>query len=77
MFENNEHPNGKEAWIELEHVYGGKEIIERPAQILALDGRVGEARCSGASHTPDFIVKLDGMWMEFEALGDPRSDYVN
>ena len=35
-FEHNGNPNGREAWIELERIYGGKEIDERPAQILAL-----------------------------------------
>ena len=43
---------------------------------MALDGKLREARCLSISHIPDFIVKLDGMWVEFESLGDPRSDYV-
>ena len=75
-FEHDGRPDGREAWIELERIYGGKEIDERPSQILALDGKLREARCSSVSDTPDFIVRLDRMWVEFESLGDPRSDYV-
>lgn len=43
---------------------------------MVLDGKLGKARYGSISDVPDFIVRLDGMWLEFEALGDPRSDYV-
>ena len=58
-FEHNGQLDGREAWIELERIYGGKEIDERPAQILALDGKLREARCSSVSDIPDFIVRLE------------------
>lgn len=53
-----------------------KEMDKRPIQILALDGKIRETRCSGISDIPDFLVRLDWMWAEFESLGDPRSDYL-
>lgn len=68
--------NSREAWIELQKIYGGKEIKEWPKQLHAFDGKVREARCSGGSDIPDFLVRLDGMWIEFGFLGDPTSDYV-
>lgn len=42
--EYNRHPNGTEAWIELERTFEGKEIHENPARILALDGKLRNVR---------------------------------
>lgn len=52
------------------------EVDERPAQILALDGRLREARCNSVSDIADFIFTVGGTWMELGSLGDPRSHHV-
>lgn len=35
-YERHGHPKGREAWLELERVYGGRESDERRMQPLAL-----------------------------------------
>lgn len=72
-FGHNGHPSGRKAWVELERMYGGKYIDERPAQILAHDGKIRAARRSSLPDIPDFIARLNRMWLGFEPLGDPRS----
>lgn len=62
--------------MEFELVHGGLEIYERTEQILTPDEKFREARSSGISEIPDFIDRLDGMWEEFDSLGNPRADYV-
>lgn len=59
-----------------EDSHGAREINERPAQILALDGKLRETRCSGVSHTSDFLVRLESMQVELQLLGHSRSDEV-
>lgn len=56
-FEHKGHPNGREAWIELEHVYGAREIDERPAQILTLGG---SSRRQGAVVLSTYLIRQVG-----------------
>lgn len=62
--------------IQLERVYGGRDIDERPGQILARHRKLREVGCSGITDIPDFIVMLDGMRERYDLPDDPRSDYV-
>lgn len=60
-FEDNGLPNGREAWIELERIYGGNEMEQRPAQLLDLGGKLRETRCNDVNNIPDFLLRLHGI----------------
>ena len=72
--EHSGNPDGREAWQELEQMYGGRAQDERPVQLLTLERRLRDLQCNSAEESGDFIVKLDTIWGEFEALGNAKAD---
>lgn len=58
-FENNGHPDGRGARMGLERIHGRREVDERPAQLLALEGKGGEARRGDSvSNIPGFFGEM-------------------
>ena len=72
--EHGGNPDGTEAWLEMERIYGGRARDERPMQLLALERRLQELQCYSAEEAADFMVKLDTIWGEFEALGNAKAE---
>lgn len=73
-FETNDDPSGEEARMKLEIIYGGNQMDERRAQLLALEGRLRDIRYDNVILIRDFLVRLDTIRAEFYPLGMPRTD---
>ncbi len=43
--QNGNLPNGRATWVELENLYGGRTLDERPAQLLRLEMRLNNTTC--------------------------------
>lgn len=72
-YERNGHPNGREAFLELERTYSGREQDERSImQPFALEGRLRDIRCNAAEEALCFIVGFSEIWSEFEMLGEVK-----
>ena len=72
--EHGGNPDGREAWLEMERIYGGRAQDERPVQLLALERRLRDLQCNSAEESADFMVKLDTVWGEFGALGNAKTE---
>ena len=67
-------PDGGAAWLELKRIYGGRVQDERPVQLLALERRLRDLQCNSSEESADFMMKLDTIWDEVEALGKTKAD---
>ena len=56
-YENGGNPNGREAWRELERLYGGREADERPVQHMTLEGKLRDMRCNSPEESSEFTMK--------------------
>lgn len=68
--EHDGNPNGKESWLEMERIYGGRARDELPAQLLGLKRRLWDLLCISAEEPVVLKVSLDTVQGEFEALGE-------
>ena len=67
-------PDGREAWLQLERMNGGRAQDERPVQQRALGRRLRDLQCNSAEESEDFMVKLDTIWGAFEAFGNAKAE---
>ena len=52
-------PDGREAWLEVERIYGGRAQDGRPVQQLVLERRLRHLRYNSVEESADIMVKLD------------------
>lgn len=58
---------------ELKRIYGRRAQDEWHVQLLAFERRLKDLQCNSAEESRDFIVKLNTIWGECEALGDTKA----
>ena len=72
--EHGGNPDGREAWLGMERIYGGREQDERRVQLLSLERPLRDLQYNSAEEPEHFVVKLDIIWGEFEALRNAKAD---
>lgn len=64
------YPDGREAWLKLRWIYGGRETDERSIKLFAQEGKLRDIRRHSPEASSNFPLQLDSIWAEFEALGE-------
>ena len=76
LCEHRRNTDAREAWLELERVYGGRAQTERPVQLLVLERTLRDLQRNSAAESSDVMVKLDTVWREFHALGNVKAEEI-
>ena len=66
--------DAREAWLELEGMYGERAPGEQSVHLLALERRLQYLQRNSAEDFADLVVKLDTILGEFEALANVKAE---
>jgi len=66
-------PNGRDAWLELERVYGGRAEDEKAAQLLQLEAKLRRLTCETAGGLQQMLIQMEQLWSDLELLGEVKS----